>query len=264
MIELEKYVRKNHVPSDLFSQREFTFEKSSSSRLIQCADFISGTLARYYDKDKKSPEGGTFLQKLHPQIVALREWPRSDRSIIDTLSSRGFDFDELITTVSLGTVGQYLNTHENKRDPEIALRVDFLRLLRLTFDVNPSRWLPTREAIAHLEPLHSILAARSKGARGPNIARAERYIRQHVVAPLRDTGVLIASSNKGYKIPTTERNCTEFIERISGSVLPMIGRVCRFRDRLFMASKGDLDVLENSELSVIADQYKKLGSLEAG
>jgi len=50
-----KYVRDNEEIPDLFGEREFYFENSKNSVLIQLADFISGTLACVYERGKQNP-----------------------------------------------------------------------------------------------------------------------------------------------------------------------------------------------------------------
>jgi len=77
------------------------------------------------------------------------------------------------------------------------------------------------------------------------------YFQTKVIAPLRDAGVLIASSSKGYKLPANESDLYDFINHSNAIIEPMLSRVKKFRDQIRLATNGKLDVLNKDEYSLI-------------
>jgi hypothetical protein len=73
-----------------------------------------------------------------------------------------------------------------------------------------------------------------------------RKLAAMVIAPLRDSGVIISSSSKGYRIPTTVFDIVEFAKTTGEKILPMLGRLGNAKNQLYMASNKSLDIIEES------------------
>jgi hypothetical protein len=73
-----------------------------------------------------------------------------------------------------------------------------------------------------------------------------RKLANLVISPLRDSGVIISSGSRGYRIPTTVDDIIEFAKTTSEKVVPMIIRLGRARDQICVASDGQLDIVEES------------------
>ena len=71
--------------------------------------------------------------------------------------------------------------------------------------------------------------------------------RLKVICKLRDAGVIIASSQKGYKIPTKEAELYDFIDHGVQVVLPMLERLKKCRNIVKLSTKGHLDLLQHDE-----------------
>lgn len=71
----------------------------------------------------------------------------------------------------------------------------------------------------------------------------KHFLRSNVVSRLRDRGVLIASSARGYKIPTTYSDIIGFAELVDGIVSPLLHRLRRANDLLSLGSGGTIDFL---------------------
>lgn len=69
-----KYVQKQQFGGDLFNQSSFTFDDSKSSKLIQIADFIGGTIAKGRDKTVLSLDAPRFYDIIENKIIAIKEW----------------------------------------------------------------------------------------------------------------------------------------------------------------------------------------------
>ena len=75
--------------------------------------------------------------------------------------------------------------------------------------------------------------------------------RMNVIAKLRNHGVIIASSNRGYKIPNTTADLSDFVTLVNGQALPYLSRLAQARRHLLLASQGKYDIVNQN-------QYAKL------
>ena len=75
------------------------------------------------------------------------------------------------------------------------------------------------------------------------------YLYRRIVAPLRDAGVLIASSAHGYKIPTCVNDIYTYINQTSGIVSPMLSRIEKCRTLIKKQTDGTLDILDDPALT---------------
>ena len=66
------------------------------------------------------------------------------------------------------------------------------------------------------------------------------YFQTKVIAQLRDAGVLIASSSRGYKLPASESDLYDFVTHSNAIIEPMLSRVKRFRDQINTATTGEI------------------------
>jgi len=72
-----EYVKTQHKQFELFRKPEFRFGDSKREVLIQLADFISGSLARCYDPEKRIENPNLILDIIEKNILHLREWPET-------------------------------------------------------------------------------------------------------------------------------------------------------------------------------------------
>ncbi len=70
------------------------------------------------------------------------------------------------------------------------------------------------------------------------------YFKTKIIAKLRDAGILIASSSKGYKIPESEEELIKFVNHTNSMIQPMLARVKKARQRVLSATNGELDILD--------------------
>jgi hypothetical protein len=88
----------------------------------------------------------------------------------------------------------------------------------------------------------------------------QHYFRSNIVSKLRDSGVLIASSNKGYKLPVCLNDLYDFVNLSSLTIHPMIQRISKCREQILVATNNEIDILEQREY----DYLKKVIKLERG
>lgn len=71
------------------------------------------------------------------------------------------------------------------------------------------------------------------------------YLYRRIIAPLRDAGVILASSSQGYKIPVSVEDITTYINQTHTVVSPMLHRIGICRNLIKQQTNNDLDVLDD-------------------
>ena len=133
--------------------------------------------------------------------------------------------------ISLRAAAQFLSDFSEAEDLETRMQHAFLsyRLFRAQFP-GEEEFMSTQELIDHLISL---------GFEDID----KHYLRSNVVSRLRDRGVLIASSARGYKIPTSYSDVIGFAELVDGIVSPLLHRLRRANDMLSLGSAGAINFL---------------------
>jgi hypothetical protein len=238
MLEFKKYVKKNHERT-LFSGSEFDIVDSKNSNLIQLADFIAGSLGHSYDEKKLSDNSNEFLDKLKPISSGYNFFPKDYSFEEIENSNTDENFDPLIAKVCMKRVNEFIENAKGT-DQQKTDQINFLKLLLLWQRVYfKSKYISTKEIFRHLNK------NRPEGLH-------EEYFRSKVVGNLRDKGVLISSSRRGYKIPTNRQDLESFIKHGNRIILPMVNRIREMQKAIKLATANELDLLDNF------DELKKL------
>ena len=82
--------------------------------------------------------------------------------------------------------------------------------------------------------------------------------RNRIIAKLRDHGVIIASSNKGYKLPSKKSEVEDFIKKTQGIIEHMLHRLKLCYNAIRLGSNGTIFMLDDPEYSTL----KKLIEVE--
>ncbi|GGD60664.1 hypothetical protein GCM10011514_25760 [Emticicia aquatilis] len=229
----KKYILKHHV-MDLFTESDFNFIQSPQSVLIQLADFIAGTLGRYYDESKKSEFSSQFLEVLKPKIASLDIFPLKFQSSQINIDENERDYHKVIADFGLRKAMEFIDTKKviSQEDSD---QIACLKVLMLYFRVyDYKKYISTKEIINHLqigrkEPLN------------------EHYFRTKIIAKLRDSGVLITSNSAGYKLPSSTSDLYKFIQHGNSVISPMISRIKKCRDSIKLATNNEIDILDRQE-----------------
>lgn len=75
----------------------------------------------------------------------------------------------------------------------------------------------------------------------------DQAFRMRIIGKLRDKGVIIASSQKGYKIPSKQAELYDFINHDAKIVIPMLARLKKCRDLVKLGTVNELDLLDHPE-----------------
>lgn len=229
----QQYIEKNHKP-DLFWDSALNMVSSHDHVLVQLADFLVGTLAKVYESKSNPALLESYRALLKSKALDLKEWPTKHQAYFEP-DKTSEEYDRFIHSHALSKAEIFIEKYRKFSDEETKLQVCVLSHLvfnsRLSSDDD---YIATRSLLEHLE---------SCGFRGVS----EQAIRSQIVAKLRDKDVIIASCNRGYKIPSSYSDLFDFVERANSLVLPLLERLNKARNSYKVASKGNVDLLKGRE-----------------
>lgn len=225
----KKYLETAHTP-DLFSRPKIEIVDSRQEVLVQLADFLVGTAAKIYENKATAEARKVFLDFLGRKRIRIDEWPPRFESQYPAVSGAS-DLDGQVRSISLRAAAQFLSDFSDVEDLETRIQHAFVSylLFRAQFPLE-EEFMSTPELIDHLGSL--------------GFEEIDKhFLRSNVVSRLRDRGVLIASSARGYKVPTTYSDVIGFAELVDGIVSPLLHRLRRANDLLSLGSGGAIDFL---------------------
>ena len=238
-----KYMRKRHIPS-LFQQSEFKLSNSKSELIVQLADFITGSIARCYEEKKMSKRRDDILTALKQKIIEIRIWPPDYKPMAYSPGKDFANYDPTISSLGLNLSSQFLDKFDKSETPYEKDQCTCLRYLLFHFrNVNPETYVTTYDLIKQIEQL------KSNGI-------SMHYFRSKIIAKLRDNGVILSSSNKGYKLPSSSKDLYDFVNHSNSYIQPMIERLLKCRNQIKLATKNELDIFNHEEfkfLNIIKD-----------
>jgi hypothetical protein len=236
MQSFSEYVKEREDIPTLFGDREFYFDDSKNSVLIQLADFISGTLSFVFEESKNnnSPDYLKILDRAK-KIIRLEFYPKDIQNYIIDNNTIGEKYEREIAGICLKQAQDFLAKNLNNDDEDIINQVIVLKYLCFRFLNNDTRtYIPTHELLNN-----------SNYRTGDE--KSVQNFRTKIIAKLRDAGVIIASSSKGYKIPSKEPELYDFINHGTSIIMPMLARLKMCRDIVHLCTVGKLDLFDNSE-----------------
>jgi hypothetical protein len=235
MQEFITYVKRKCIP-DLFNFSTFGFNNSQSEILLELAEFIAGTIAKGYDVKHHSEQYPSFYKLLRNKIITINLWPHDYKHYLYDYHFEKTDSqtDQIIIKQAVNLAYQYIEEHMKSDDEDERVRIDLLKFLLFNLKENPDEYVYTEEI---LENLNAIRVNKIK----------QHYFRSNIVSKLRDHGLLIASSNKGYKLPVCLNDLYDFVNLSSLTIHPMIQRVAKCRDQILLATNREIDILEKGE-----------------
>lgn len=225
------YVHRNRPAPNLFNEYDFDYVDSRDSHIVQIADFIAGSILQHVTDDK-APD---VLKMCGSKI---REIIRFPKQIVPYAAGANADpsFDQQIYALADQCAATYIDRNKHADEEEIRLRILFLkRLLFTAHNISDSLYIHSSELIRMLSTLSEVKVTRG-------------YLYRRIVAPLRDAGVLIASSAQGYKIPTCVKDIYAYINQTSGIVGPMLSRIEKCLNLIEKQTDGALDILDDPAL----------------
>lgn len=249
MQSFSEYIKGHNPALSLFDEFNFRFNKSEHGVLVQLADIMSGCLAFCYDENKKSKaEGSNYKTYLGKKIIGIQEFPRDPVTfrVEDQINFDSRD-DATVANICLRKALAFKQEFKNKdADENSKMQIAVLDYLLFRFMNNSvRRYISTQELQNDLE---------RKGFE----RLSTQSFRNRIIAKLRDHGVIIASSNKGYKLPSKKSEVEDFIKKTQGIIEPMLHRLKLCYNAIRLGSNGTIFMLDDPEYSTL----KKLIEVE--
>lgn len=237
---LKLYIEKE-TQNTLFQQVSFT--NSKETNLIQLADLIAGTLNRYFSKKSKLD----VLYLLVDQNIGYLKWPDEKTFYYTHYDDDGL-FTTEITRLSILRADAYIEKYRKTSDPDVLLRVKMLEYLKDVFNYRG------KYIYVHGAEIISYLSV------GYPVKITDNYFKTNIVAPLRDSDVLITSNRNGYKLPACKKDIYDFFEMFFANIDPMVKRIKNCYDSIKSATFNQLDLLQDEKFkylkSIITQEHK--------
>ena len=223
----------------LFSNNEYRLaDDRTEEPLLQLADLYAGIIGRYYcgKYDLKKSE---FIRNNFLRSKLSIDWfPKETTSFIAASASFDSTFDEELMQIGYESAHKYIT--ENKADIS---GCELLKYVIQESQLSPLRYISSKEIKANL---------RNRG-----IDIGDPIIK---VSELRDKGVVLISpiGKKGYKFPHSQEEFAEFLNRLSGNVVPQLRRGYQMNKIVLKKSCGRYNVLSNPEFRLLMDLCERV------
>lgn len=243
-----RYVEGKQDQPNLFGDADFSFSESKNDVRIQIADFISGTLAYVYDNHKKGPDVPDYAAMLRQKTIRIEIYPKTFKTYVLENSPLADDYDEDIAQLCFAQAAKYIEKNADSDNPEVKAQVIVLQYLLFRFMNNGTRgYIYTNELREQI--------------RSSEIGKmSESTFRMRIIGQLRDKGVIIASSQKGYKIPSKRSELYDFINHDAKIVIPMLSRLKKCRDLVKLATANELDLLDQPEYEQLKTYFDQISN----
>ena len=217
-----QYIDKHYQPS-LFSTKSVRFSRPEDEPILQLSDFVAGTVRRHFNED----DGPSAYANIKHIINNLEIWPRvaGDTQIV----SPDNELDINIRNHCAHAAEEFL---ANNTDKVLSETVQFMLYGQAT---DHEGFVYGDLILSHLQEMELAGSERDKS-----------WLRQHVIATLREKGVLIAASRDGYKIPENQRDLELFVEFVGHKTIRYLERVVMMRDSIYYGTDMKHDMLSSS------------------
>ncbi|WP_160724793.1 DUF3800 domain-containing protein [Bacillus sp. USDA818B3_A] len=233
--EFKTYIKTRSIP-DLFNYSTFGFNNTQSDILLQLTKFITRILATGYERTIYTEQYRSFSKIFKSKIAAINLLPLDYKHFLFDYPSEHHQsrYDEIIIKQAVNLTYKYIEKHRNSEEEDEKLRLDFLKFLLFNLKENPDEYVYTEEILDNLNAIR-------------DVKLNPHNFRSNIVSKLRDSGLLIASSNKGYKLPVCLNDLYDFVNLSSLTIHPMIQRIAKCRDQILLATNHEIDILEQKE-----------------
>lgn len=237
------YLRKSFPQKDLFRSMSFSHDDSKNSLPVQIADIYAGTIAKRYENSEVASY--VDISKSVASKATVWEFPRNTEWGRSPSSEDAAQFDAVVRREAFERAWRFIEGFD-EQDSDLQLKIAFLKLL------------VDHEALEDGEFMHSDeVSSRLKSDLGADLDR--QAIRNRLVGPLRDHGLLLASSTKGYRIPSSVGDIRRYLEMGNSQIPPALSRIRRTREIIRTATVGHLDVLDDPEFRGLRAAVESMG-----
>ncbi len=228
-----EYFRKN---CDLFNQLEIEKVDDDTSRLVQLADIISGSLRIWLSEGINAGDPYREMRQiLQSKEISLRCWPvlYSCPETIQMDEGCG-ELDAKVGRVMVSKACELISKFEGSSDDDDLRKAIVLRTLIEARISNEDVFCDKL-----IEIVNRILEKKV----------GRKSFLSNVIGGIRKEGVIIAGTHRGYRLATTMADVKEYLRQDKTVILPMLTKLICARKLLLASSDVDiLDGTENGEL----------------
>lgn len=221
------------VGRTLFSDNSFDMaDDVTEEPLLQFADFYAGTINKCFCQ-KFEYSQARYIHESYLKGKVTYEWfPDDSITLVAAENIFNDRFDRNLYDIALDTAKRYINAHEHG-DVE---GVELIKYILQESSLNPLRVISSKEIKQYLQK------------RGYEIGDPINKISE-----LRSNEVIIISplGKKGYKFPTSEKELSEYFDRLRVNVIPQLKRGHIINNVLQVKSFGKYGVLKHKEYEVL-------------
>ena len=173
-----------------------------------------------------------YLEMLRGKILSVEEFPNTKTPYWGAVSEENRQFDQDIYDLAVHRARSFIAEHEREIG-EKSLQVATLQyLLFYVHNVNARTFISSHHLLNVLEDYTESKIRLN-------------YLYRRIIAPLRDAGIILASSSQGYKIPVSVEDITTYINQTHMVVSPMLHRIEICRNLIKQQTGNNLDVLDD-------------------
>ena len=191
-------------------------------------------------------KGSLTVAKNSEDGLNIELYPKTYENYILEKSAIAEDYDETIAKLCFAQAVKFIECHSDDDNPEIQAQIIVLKYMLFRFMNNDTRgYIYTNE-----------LKNQLSNTTFNEISTAT--FRMRIIGKLRDKGVIIASSSKGYKLPSKLSELYDFINRDASIVIPMLARLKKCRDLVKLGTANNLDLLDHTEYQSLKAYFDNL------
>ena len=224
----QNYVEENRIDENLLNEYDFNFINSRDETLIQLADYVAGSMYHYFTGNIEYNYFAAFKSK----ITVCDFFPNDRESYWGRVKPEDYNYDKSIFDIALKSVNDFIIRKRNSKERDHILQVKTLEYLKnsVVF-INPTKFVFADELIDYL-------------FRSTGIKVSRNLLYTNVIAHLRDEGVILSSSVRGYKIPISVEDVMVYMNQTVSTVGPMIERMNKCRSLIKANTGNELDLFD--------------------
>jgi Protein of unknown function (DUF3800) len=235
MESFKKYIEDR---SSLFDR--FDFRTSQDVPLLQIADVIAGTIRRVYLKE----DSVEILEPLGYPSVPIEEWPPTLTPLAPRTAGP-HEYDGLVLQLALDAAKKFVEAQIDSENETSRLQAETIRYLLYRLYLNPEEYVYRAEITDHL---HERTGTKLN----------ETTFSTTVLAIARDHGVLLASTERGVKIPSRTHDLQEWVTRANAQVVPYLERIEDARNRILLATGNQYDIVDPHTFPDLSKYFRKV------
>ncbi len=232
------YVANNRRQYNLLNEYDFDFVDSRDEILVQLADLIGGSINKWLI----NPQSTNYLEMLRGKITAYERFPNKHEPYWGEAKPEDYKYDSAVYTLAVKRAQDYIAKFEKDESDDKKAQVASLRyLLFYVMNISPSRYVYSDELLENIR--HNIKRKATK-----------EFLFRRVIAPMRDSGVILASCVHGYKIPISINDVTTYLNQTTSTIGPMLRRMGICRRLILQGTDNDRDICDDEAFV----RYKRL------